>query len=240
MSTIGPETRHARKANEAALRDFARLSLGDAITIFLGSTHHDRIEWLHDRIERDLIFGAARFGNGLNLPVDCYLENTGFGLLFDTSNSKASKEGLVEDVSGTVFLSAPLPSQLPKRWKPSEKGPRYGSFAVREKKAIEAFIEDLKSKGFSEGSSWRSSGFDFRLPIWETSWQLQSCDVSLCLSREPQGLLRPTKFFVSVTDHSHRPIWKRGTSVLAKDGLSLSEALDAMSTGVDVVWSKSL
>ena len=197
------------------------------------------IEWLHDRIERDLIFGAAKLGSGLTLPVDCYLENTGFGLLFDTSNSKASKEGLVEDVvSGTVFLSVPLPSQLPKRWKPSDKGPRYGRLDSRGKKAVEAFVEDLKGKGFSEGPSWRSSGFDIRLPIWETSWQKQSCDVSLTLRQEPQGLLKPSKFLVSVTDHSHRPIWKRGTRVLTKDGLSLAEAMDAMSSGVDLAWSK--
>lgn len=239
MSTFGPETVYAQKAEEAVFSDFARLSIGDAITIFLGNPHHDRIEWLHNRVERDLIFGTPSFGSGLTLPVDCYLENTGFGLVFDTSNTKASKEGLFEDVSGTVFLSAPLPSQLPTRWKPSEKGPRYGNFAGREKKAVEAFVDDLKRKGFSEGPSWRSSGFDTRLPIWETSWQLQSCDFNLFLRQEPQGLFKPTKFFVSVTDHSHRPIWKRGTSVLAKDGLSLAEAVEAMATGVDIAWSKS-
>jgi len=235
---MSPHIDHAQMAAEATLSDFFRLSKGDAISIFLGNAHHDQVEWLHDRVERDLIFGAVKLDSGLFLPVDCYLENTGFGLLFNTFNSIASKEGHADDISGSVFLSTPLPSQLPKRWKPSRKGPRYGQFTFREKQIIEAFVEELRDKGFSEALR-RSSGFDNKLPIWGTSWQKQSCDVSLFLRQEQQGILKARKYFVSVTDHSHRPMWKHGTYLISKDGLSLAEAVDAMSSGIDLAWSKS-
>lgn len=236
---MSPNVGHAQIAQEATLSDFSRLSQGDTITIFLSDTHYKKIEWLHDRVERDLIFGSAILESGLVLPNDCYLENTGFGLLFNTANSEASMTSITDDISGSVFLSSPLPSQLPKRWQPSGNGPRYGKFANGERKTIEAFAEDLENKGFSAGPSWRSSGFDIRLPIWQTSWEKQGCDVSIFLRRERTGLLKPAKFFVSVTDHSHRPMWKHGTHLISKDELSLAEAVDAMSSGIDLAWSKS-
>ena len=230
---------HPTEAEKVNLSDFSKLVKGDTITVFLDNEQHAQIEWLHDRVERDLVYGAVRLKDGRTLPVDCYLENIGCGLLFDTFNSKALRDGCSEHMQGTVFLSMPLPSQLPKRWQRSGTGPKYASFSGREKTTIEEFVEDIKNKGFSEGPSWRGSGFDIRLPIWQTSWQKQDCDVNVRVTRKRQGFLRSAKFLVSVSDHSHRPIWKHGTPVISEDGLLLDEAIDAMLLGLDIVWSKS-
>ena len=239
MSRIDHSLGLATAAKIATLNDFSGLSNGEVLTLFFGNVSQDRIDWVHDRVERDLVFGAVKLEDGTTLPIDCYLENDGTGLFFDTRGTEASVKILGKDVSEIIYLSMPLPSQLPERLPLIESSPRYGTFSEKEKKMLKTFAEGLISSGFREGPSWRSSGFDIRVPVWESSWRLQNCDVYIFLRREWKGLLKSTRFFVSVTDHSHRSIQKHGTRLLAKDGLSLAEAVQLMSSGIDLAWVRS-
>lgn len=241
----------ATGAKRVPLDYFLGLKSGEKAYFFLGNFDHTEIEWTHDHVEYDLVFGAAQIVGGPALPCHSFILNRGMvanedtglsasqDLDFSTQQTDFMFELGLPDITGSVYFSKPLPSQLPKRWDPNGKSPYWKtSFKNEEKDLINRLTDDLLNMGFEKGRMFY--GFDEHiLSNWETAWEKQGCAFSLQILKQKKGLFKSPNFRVLVEDKSHRPLPYWGTTLVNKNCSSIASVIDAIRQGVDLVWARA-
>ncbi len=222
------------EAKKATLADFRRLAKGDSMTLYLGNSDRSELTWTHDRMEFDLVYGSFSIDGKDNSPVYCYMENSGYDSMeFESLHSGAHKvDPDDKDYHGTVFLTPPLQSQLPKRWTPSGKPVKKKSLSKKEKGPIEDFGTYLKANGFERTYTAIGGGYCDIAARWGTIWTDGESILGFRVEKIFNGLFAPAHFELTMTDYSHRPMWKMGTHIFTQDFKSAGDAIEAAKAGL--------
>lgn len=123
------------------INDFRRLKRGEKITIYRTDNEFPRVQWTHDRIAYDSIWGVIETPGGVSLPVNPYLYDAGPAVRFGGGPGCRSPDRsqwigfpggfkLANGFASYAYRRPPLLSQYPRKWDPSQiKLAREASFS---------------------------------------------------------------------------------------------------------------
>jgi hypothetical protein len=227
----------------ANIQFFRTLSQGSRVRLFRAEPRPNELIWIHNKVERDLVWGEMVTPEGVVLPLDAYLYDLGSAVCYGTGSHLDRDHGFALK-GGYVYLQDPLPSQYPVRWTSSGYSlpPSFGS---AEKREVTNFVTRYMGLGFE----FDAVGYAIH-DYWKSA--TQGCfdcllvkgpaKVGLMIRTESGGFLRRSTYFLRIDDYSHRGhdgslpgsrIGHGGTVVVDRRGLNLPELKVALVDGID-------
>lgn len=218
MTTLAPQ---------ADMNFFKGLKQGQTVTLHLAEENVRSLQWTHDRIEGDLIYGELSFdGYPERFPLQAYLYDSGFRVALGVLCFRSKKlDGDQVNFRGhpTVFTETPLPSQY--REKKSGDMPKMVDFSMEDRRALDKAQEAIERAGlklsFSLGGRKISDAYHVRNQKGCIDFELRSATlkahVSIRKTRRP-GLFGKPDWWIWMTDDSNRNVQPSGWG---KDGIAI-------------------
>lgn len=226
----------------ADLSFFNGLSRGGTVDLYQAQNDFPVIHWIHDRVERDIVWGRFDLPDGRQFKLDAYLYNNGDAVSFGTGSHLDEPHGFGL-YGGSVFLEPPLSSQFPQRFNPGKYIPN-PKFSFDERKALTDYCNRFLDIGFDvdhNGGSPRSLFVDVPSGCFDLSLDKEEISISICIRKyKGERWWSRSHYGLYIDDCSHRRGLSQkmsfgGTTVVRKEFQTLGNTLEAMLNGIDQV-----